>query len=604
MCEIVTVTDNVATADAHTKPDEKREPSTPLLVAVFAVIALAMTFPSLERLHSSLAGDSGDSLLNLWIVRQVQIGAPRGWHAFWDAPIFHPALDTLAYSETLIPVAMVHAVLRLFLGDVLALNVIYIGAWTLCGWATYRLARRFTTLWQAAFLAALLYTYSSARLAQVVHFQLVVGGALVPLVLLAALRALESPTIKRGVVLGGAFVLLALTASYYAAMMAVVTAVLVLGRLVHDRRDARRVFASVGVAAALILFAAGPIAFQYFRVQRDAHFQREFVPKTATHWSDFLAVDSRNYVETHLPVLASHSTPAARSGENRLFPGVIASVFGVMGIVVVTRRLRHRRATRATQELAWIGLAGIVVGVLSFGDWTTVHGHRIPLPLKYLRHVVPGFTGISATVRLALMVQLALVLFAAVGLDVALRKLTQPRNRTLLIAAAAAVFLIGAAQSIPFVRVPVHHDDGGFDTALQHLPRGVVLELPAKGAATGPAWAWVETPRQLLALRDGDPRVNGYSGYEPKNFSLDTAILDTFPTAPALAQLRTFGVRYVILRTRLPGPITPSSYNAIANENGVGVLTDATARAMIKDAPAGVIASTRTLPGGYLLTLR
>ncbi len=562
-----------------------------------------MTFPSLGRLHSSLAGDSGDSLLNLWILRRAQIGLPHGWHAFWDAPIFYPALNTFAYSETMVPVALVHAGLRLFLGDVLALNVIYIAAWTFSGWITYRLASRFTSTWQPAFVAALMYTYSSVRLAQVVHFQLVVGGALVPLVLLCALQLLESPTTKAGLEFGIAFVLLASTASYYAAMMAIVVAVLLLCRLLRDRGDVRQLLLAFGLAIGLVVVTVGPLAFQYFRVQRDAHFQREFIPATGTHWSDYLAVPTENYVERHLPVLDSHSAPTARTGENRLFPGFLAAAFGAIGVVAVIRRSRRKRLTGRSGELVWIGAGAIVVGVLSLGDWITVRGHRISMPLKYLRHVVPGFTGISATVRLALMVQLALVLFAAVGLDVVLRRIRRPGIRTLAMGGIAALVLLGAARSISFVRVPTHSDDGGFDTALQHLPRGVVVELPVKGAATGPAWAWVETPRQILALRDNDPRVNGYSGYEPKNFSRISAILDTFPTPPALAQARQLGVHYVILRTRLPGTITPNGYNAVANQNGVGILTDATARAMIASAPRGLIANVEVLPGGYLLTL-
>jgi hypothetical protein len=441
------------------------------------------------------------------------------------------------------------------------------------------------------------------RLAQVVHFQLVVGGAIVPLVLLAALQTLESPTIKTGLLFGLAFILLASTASYYAAMMAIVAAILLLCRLLRDRSEARRLFVAFGLGTGLAVIIVGPIAFQYFRVQRDAHFQREFIPATATHWSDYLAVDARNYVEWHLPVLDSHSTPTARTGENRLFPGFLTAIFGTIGVAVTVRRSRRKRLTPRSRELVWIGAATLIVGVLSFGDWITVRGHRIWMPFKYLRHIVPGFTGISATVRLTLMVQLALVLFAAVGLDLALQRIPRPRGRTIAAAAAAVLILIGAAQSIPFVRVPTHTDDGGFDTALKHLPPGVVLELPAKGAATGPAWAWVETPRQVLALRDSHPRINGYSGYEPKNFSLISAILDTFPTAPALAQAHKLDVHYIILRTHLPGSITPNDYNPIANQNGVGILTDPTARAMIATAPPGVIATTQTLPGGYLLTL-
>ena len=62
----------------------------------------------------------------------------------------------------------------------------------------------------AAFVAALAYTYASIRLIHQGHFQLVVGGALVPLVLLLLLRMLEQPSRRRGIELGLGFATLTL----------------------------------------------------------------------------------------------------------------------------------------------------------------------------------------------------------------------------------------------------------------------------------------------------------------------------------------------------------------------------------------------------------
>jgi hypothetical protein len=79
------------------------------------------------------------------------------------------------------------------LGDVAALNLISLGAWVLSSWCTYRLARRFVAHWGAAFVAAFAYTSAVIRLVHQLHFQLVIGGALVPLALLLLLRLLDAP---------------------------------------------------------------------------------------------------------------------------------------------------------------------------------------------------------------------------------------------------------------------------------------------------------------------------------------------------------------------------------------------------------------------------
>ena len=239
-----------------------RAPPAALLFALFLVIAVALTFPNITRLRTYMAGDSGDSLLTLWIVRRVQIGLPHGWHAFWDAPIYYPARGTLAYSETLLPVALVEWPLRLVLGDALAMNVIYLGSWVLSSWCVYRLAARFVRHWGAAFVAALAYTYAAPRLIHQQHFQLVVGGALVPLALLLLLRLFDEPTIARGVLLGLSVVAVVLSASYFGALTAVAVLIVGGGLLLARRRDARRYLGGLGAAAAVVAVLVAPIALK------------------------------------------------------------------------------------------------------------------------------------------------------------------------------------------------------------------------------------------------------------------------------------------------------------------------------------------------------
>jgi hypothetical protein len=587
--------------------DSPRPPDPPawLLLAAFTLAALGLAFPDITRLHSSVAGNSGDSLLNLWIMRRVQIGLPHGWHAFWDAPIFHPALNTLGYSETLLPEALLHWILRPVLGDALAFNVIYLGAWVVCSWCTYRLARRVVEHWGAAFVAALAFTYSSVRLVHHGHFQLVVGGALVPLVLLLLLRLLEAPANRRGIALGVAFSVTALTASYYGAMMAVVVAVVVAGWFATQRRwPARASLVALGLAAAVVFVLVAPISLQYVRIQRDPIFRHAFDPTMAARLGDFLAAGSPNHLLHWFPVLGSASSPT-RDLEHRLFPGLVALALGAFGVLVIAREVRARgaRVGRA-RELVILGGTGVLVTTFAFGDWFRIDGRRVWLPFALLRHGVPGFAGIRAVSRFAILGELALALFAAVGFD-RISQRVRPARGAPLTGALVVLVVIESAIGIQFVRVPTSRDDGGVDIALRRAPRGVVLELPILSAVSGgPEWAFVETPRQLAAIRDGDPRVNGYSGFQPAGFDERARVLNHFPGPVALAQARALGVRYVILRTKLVGTITPRSYTRELDADRVGRFTDATARRMLKSIPPGATTGVEKLPGGYLVKLR
>ena len=583
----------------------RADPPAWLLLLAFTIIAIALAFPAVSRLHTSVAGNSGDSLLNLWIMRSVQTGLPHGWHAFWDARIFHPALNTLAYSETLLPEALVHWILRPVFGDAMSFNLIYLAAWVLCSWWTYLLARRVVTHWSAAFVAALAFTYSSVRMAHHGHFQLVVGGAFVPLVILLLLRLLERPSVPRGLALGVAFAATALTASYYGAMLGVVVVVILGGWLIDQRHPPTRAqLLELGAAAGVVLVLVAPISVQYVRIQRDPIFRHAFDPTMAARPGDYLAAPSPNHLVHWLPAIGSASSPT-RDVEHRLFPGLLALGLGALGLYWLVREIRRRgwRAGRA-RDLVLIAVAGLLVTFLAFGDWFRVEGHRIWLPFALLRHAVPGFAGIRAVSRFAVLGELALAVFAAVGLDRVLHRLA-PRRRWVLVALLTAFVILESAVGLQFVRVPTSHDDGGVDVVLRSAPRGVVLELPIVSSSDGgEAWAFVETPRQLVAVHDGDPRVNGYSGFEPAGFNKQARTLNRFPLPAALAQARALGVRYVVLRTKLVGSITPSSYTKQLDADGVGRYTDATARRMLRALPPGGADHVDRVPGGYVIELR
>jgi hypothetical protein len=584
--------------------DSRHEPPAWMLLGGYTILALALTFPNVTRLRTFVVGDSGDSLLTLWIVRHVQEALPHGWDALWNAPIFHPAPDTFAYSDPLLPVGLLHWPLRLVFGDVLAFNLIALGAWVLCCWCTYRLALRMCRSWPAAAVAALMLTYSAARISHRGHFQLVVGGALVPLVVLLLLRCLDAPSARRGLALGFTFACLTLTASYYGAMMAVFVVVLVGGRLLFARPEFLRPHViALGTAGVVVVALVLPIAWQYAELQRDPAFRRSFEPGMAAHAGDFIATTQDSYLLEHLPQIGARSEAERRGIENRLFPGFVTIAFGVVGIVVVACELRGGGWRRGrTLDMVLLTIAGLACVVLAFGDNVTIGGREIPLPFTGFRHLVPGFAGMRATARLAIGAQLVLALFAAIGMARAFRSWT----RTTQVAAAGALGLVVVAEvasSFFTVRVPTDADDGGVSEALEARPAGPVLELPINSGTDGVAWPYVETPRQYRALDDGRPRVNGYSGFQPKRFDEQAETLNEFPAPAALAEARRHGVRYVVLRTALVGDVSPAIWGPILDVDGVGRYDDATAREMLEQLPAGDVAAVEPVDGGYVIEL-
>ena len=67
--------------------------------AVFLPLTCVMTYPQVLHLADAVH-DDGDPLLNTWALAWVAHQLPRAPARLFDANIFYPHRDTLAYSES------------------------------------------------------------------------------------------------------------------------------------------------------------------------------------------------------------------------------------------------------------------------------------------------------------------------------------------------------------------------------------------------------------------------------------------------------------------------------------------------------------------------
>jgi hypothetical protein len=127
-----------------------------------------------------------------WAIRE----APH--RSLWDPPVFHPERNTGAYSEILIGVGPPYWIGRLLgIPRPSAYAFWLLAISSLNYWAAYAFFRRGPRLDPgAAVFGALVFAFSSARLAHVVHAHLQ-AGYLIPLVLLALFRIFGDPGTRK-----------------------------------------------------------------------------------------------------------------------------------------------------------------------------------------------------------------------------------------------------------------------------------------------------------------------------------------------------------------------------------------------------------------------
>jgi hypothetical protein len=339
---------------------------------VYLVTALAATWPLVRGLGRDVPWDLGDSILNMWIlswdgeqIRHILAGDFSRIATFFDANIFHPAPLALAYSEHLIPQAIQIFPVWLISGNpILCYNLLFLSSIVLAGLGMYLLVRELTGNTLAAFIAGLLFAFAPYRLPQSGHLQ-VLTSQWMPFVLYGLLRYFHTRRLRP---LGGATLALVaqnLSSGYYLLFFmpfAVAFALWQVARL-GLWRD-RRIWLELSGAAVAVAAMTAPFLLPYGALRGQGFAERslnEVFRFSADVYSYGTASGEQQLWGT---LMQAFPKP-----EGELFPGFVAVLLAIIGIVVVDRRrpegLRLPQATGVmTRWLAWpFAATAIVHGV-------------------------------------------------------------------------------------------------------------------------------------------------------------------------------------------------------------------------------------------------
>ena len=139
--------------------------------------AIVLTLPLALNLKRALPSDLGDTLLTTWIIGWDADRLRHGLRGLWDAPIFFPYRGTLAFSETLLGLAIFVAPVYWVTADpVLTYNTAFLLSFAIAGAGMYLLARELTGSRGAAFAAGMYYAFGPLRMSQISHIQMVATG--------------------------------------------------------------------------------------------------------------------------------------------------------------------------------------------------------------------------------------------------------------------------------------------------------------------------------------------------------------------------------------------------------------------------------------------
>lgn len=489
------------------------------------VTAIVHTWPLASSPASLSLNYNGDVQLNEWIVAWVQRQLFRDPLHLFDANIFHPAPDALAFSEPLIVPALLGYPVRLLGGSpVLVHNLLLIAGFTLTMLAGYALVQQWTGDRLAGVLGATAWTFNTQSLVRLEHLQATHAYG-IPLALLAADRLILTGERRHALWLAGWMIVMAYSSGYLVIFTTVAIAILLLVRLPEWR--SRIVQVATGMLAAVVASALVvlPLYLPYRRVATEQGMQRplESVAQFSATIDGYLA----SYGRLHHWLW---NAGAPREFPDAFFPGITVTVLALMALAWSFSAGSDR--TRRGRVLACAAIA-LVAAVLSLGTRTPVYG--------WLYYWFPPLAALRAAARFGVLWMLATGVLAGIGLAIARSRL---RRGPSLLAGALLILLVNVeAIRAPFTFERFRGIPRVYEL-LEHDPGPVVLvEVPFYP----PDVIYMNAEYVFNSTAHWRPLMNGYSGYTPATYRELVEDFGRFPEARAVQAMRAAGATHVMV---------------------------------------------------------
>jgi hypothetical protein len=366
---------------------------------------------------------------------------------------------------------------------------------------------------------------------------------LVPLAgVLATLHALlafsQRPALWRGLRLGAAFAAAYLLCGQHALFLALAAAPAAL-LLVSRAWLAPRGLAGLLLAAAAAAALLYPILSAQLEIRRVHGFARTARASAlgAAAPGDFLLAPTAPLLP--IPGVLTASDPNLRA----LFPGAVKLALALAGLIWAMRNPETRRFSAFLFALALFAVALSLLPGQESAAW--------------LRERIPGLAQLRSFWRASMLMQVAIVLLAALGIEGMVRgarRAPSPGGRRAALLVASLLAGVATLELWP----PAPGLSAAPDRVAwrpwlawidQHVPaQAALVHLPVP--ASERVADYEETAREmLLATAHGRPLVNGYSSYFPRGYTAFARIMRGCPPAESWSALHEVGLRFLSVRS-------------------------------------------------------
>jgi hypothetical protein len=504
------------------------------VAALFAVLTVVMTAPFSLHVASRVVSTGTDTDLMVWTLGwDVHAIATHPW-AIFDANIFFPHHNTLAYSENLIGSVLIAAPVTWLTGNpVLAMNLVVLVATMLCGVGAYVLGQRVGLSTAAAIVCGVVFAFVPPRLARLdqVHIATIQWIPFSLAYLHSYLGRGRARDLRWAI---GFFALQALTSGHGAAFLTLgvllTLAVSFAGGVpVAPGRRLR----DVGIVGALLVVPVVWVYLPYRLAQQEVGLRRPLNDWSSLTWSSF--VTSPSHVQTWLISLLPVTSVLREAPNAWFFPGLLTIALAALAFWP-TRTVVPRSADQPDPRWTYLVVLVATVALAAgppFGIWRWVYW-------------LPGLSFVRVPSRFLMLGMLAFAVLAGVGLDRLLARLP-PRRRSVAAVGVAvcllAEFLFAPLDGVAYRVTPPPIDQW---LATQSAPFAVA-DVPLPDSANFVVRDRAASAFMLQSMAHWQPIVEGYSGTQPPDYGDLYWPLTRFPDEGSLRLLSALGVKYVVV---------------------------------------------------------
>lgn len=482
----------------------------------------------------------GDSFFSAWTI---------GWNLhilganpaeFWNANIFFPTKNTLAFSDGLFAqTAMAAPVFALTKNLVFTNNILILTSYFLAAWCAYLLAFYYTRKHIPSFIAGLIFGFAAYRIVSPGHFQNL-HIFWVPLAILFLQKYLDAGKRKHLIYFSLTFSGQTLSAWYSGYFLALFVIFFLAYNFSAVWKILKRDYASFLLAGLTILIFVAPFAWPYVKLNME---------KSGASYSFDAAVDGSADFGGYLipppftPIgqwLAAHGITKTQWGENMHFVG-FTSLLAILLYFFFKYRRRIDPATDVKTKF-WLWGAGIFT-VLSFGPnlWWNDKITQIPLPYFAIWKFLPITHFMRTPSRMNILVLLSLAIAAALVFS-------RIRIKNKFLAGFAvifvSVFILFESHDIFLAKALVKKGECPpiFGEIRNNPDVKALAVLPIPDEAG-------KTSEYMLdsACFGYKPLFNGFSGYAPAKYSENAKLIATFPSEQSLAKMKKLKITHVLM---------------------------------------------------------